>query len=172
VVSCAYAYGGRATLQLPWFIHFHFSWQTATRWYHVWRVLGQHGWSRSAQRDAPRIVTERPPTRATWAPRGQTPQLVEPFCEKSLSGMATVLIKPDRRRTRWLLSVRLRHHGRISRKMLDFMKTTFSALGENAGVQFNGHCVNPFVRAITDGKQSGPPRNCLFVTNLFGSQLD
>jgi len=53
---------------------------------------------------------QRPPIRATWAPRGQTPQLVEPFNWKTLSGIATVLTQPDGRRSRWLLAV---HRGSI-----------------------------------------------------------
>jgi len=53
---------------------------------------------------------QRPPIRATWAPRGQTPQLVEPFNWQTLSGMATVLTQPDGRRCRWLLAV---HRGSI-----------------------------------------------------------
>jgi DDE superfamily endonuclease len=53
---------------------------------------------------------QRPPIRATWAPRGQTPQLVEPFNWKTLSGIATVLTHPDGHRSRWLLAV---HRGSI-----------------------------------------------------------
>lgn len=53
---------------------------------------------------------QRPPIRATWAPRGQTPGLVEPFNWKTLSGIAAVLTKPDGRCSRWLLAV---HQGSI-----------------------------------------------------------
>lgn len=53
---------------------------------------------------------QRPPIRATWAPRGQTPRLVEPFNWKTLSGIASVLTKPDGRASRWLLAV---HQGSI-----------------------------------------------------------
>jgi hypothetical protein len=53
---------------------------------------------------------QRPPIRTTWAPRGQTPPLVEPFNWKTLSGIASVLTQPDGRRSRWLLAV---HRGSI-----------------------------------------------------------
>lgn len=53
---------------------------------------------------------QRPPIRATWAPRGQTPRLVEPFNWKTLSGIAAVLTTPDGLRSRWLLAV---HQGSI-----------------------------------------------------------
>lgn len=63
---------------------------------------------------------QRPPIRATWAPRGQTPQLVEPFNWKTLSGIAAVLTKPDGRRSRWLLAV---HRGSIrSAQVVSFLK--------------------------------------------------
>jgi transposase len=64
---------------------------------------------------------QRPPIRATWAPRGQTPQLVEPFNWKTLSGIAAVLTQPDGRRSRWLLSV---HRGSIrSAQVVRFLNT-------------------------------------------------
>ena len=64
---------------------------------------------------------QRPPIRATWAPRGQTPPLVEPFNWKTLSGIAAVLTQPDGWRSRWLLSV---HRGRIrSAPVVRFLNT-------------------------------------------------
>lgn len=54
--------------------------------------------------------SQRPPVRATWAPRGQTPTLVEPFNWQRLSGIGAVLTKPDRQRVRCLLAL---HRGGI-----------------------------------------------------------
>lgn len=54
--------------------------------------------------------SQRPPIRATWAPRGQTPLLVEPFNWQRLSGIAAVLTTPDGRRVRCLLAL---HRGGI-----------------------------------------------------------
>ncbi len=54
--------------------------------------------------------SQRPPIRATWAPRGQTPRLVEPFNWKRLSGIGAVRVRADGRRPRWLLSL---HRGNI-----------------------------------------------------------
>lgn len=53
---------------------------------------------------------QRPPIRATWAPRGHTPALVEPFNWQTLSGIAAVLTRPSGCRSRWLLAV---HRGSI-----------------------------------------------------------
>jgi hypothetical protein len=53
---------------------------------------------------------QRAPIRATWAPRGQTSELIEPFNWQTLSGIAAVLTKPDGRRSRWLLAL---HQGSI-----------------------------------------------------------
>ena len=49
--------------------------------------------------------SQRPPIRATWAPRGQTPRVVEPFNWEKLSGIGAVLTSPDGRRLRWLLAL-------------------------------------------------------------------
>ena len=49
--------------------------------------------------------SQRPPIRATWAPRGRTPRLVEPFNWEKLSGIGAVLTRPDGRRPRWLLAL-------------------------------------------------------------------
>lgn len=54
--------------------------------------------------------SQRPPVRATWAPRGQTPVLIEPFNWKRLSGIGAVLTTPEGRRSRWLLSI---HRGSV-----------------------------------------------------------
>ena len=54
--------------------------------------------------------SQRPPIRATGAPRGQTPQLVEPFNWERLSGIGAVLTKPSGRCPRWLLAL---HRGTI-----------------------------------------------------------
>ena len=54
--------------------------------------------------------SQRPPIRATWAPRGQTPCLVEPFNWERLSGIGALLARADGRRTRWLLAL---HRGGI-----------------------------------------------------------
>lgn len=63
--------------------------------------------------------SQRPPIRATWAPRGQTPRLVEPFNWKTLSGIAAVLTKPDGLCSRWLLAL---HRGSIrSAQVLRFL---------------------------------------------------
>lgn len=58
--------------------------------------------------------SQRPPVRATWAPKGCTPVIVEPFNWKRLSGIGLVLTDPDGRRVRWFLrlvpgSVRSEH---------------------------------------------------------------
>ena len=50
--------------------------------------------------------SQRPPIRATWAPRGQTPRLVEPFNWSSLTALGTLLPTPDGKRLRWLLAIR------------------------------------------------------------------
>jgi len=39
--------------------------------------------------------SQHPPIRATWAPRGQTPCLVEPFNWERVSGIGAVLASPD-----------------------------------------------------------------------------
>jgi len=63
--------------------------------------------------------SQRPPIRATWAPRGQTPCLVEPFNWERVSGIGAVLASPDGRRTRWLLAL---HRGGIgSRHVVRFL---------------------------------------------------
>lgn len=46
--------------------------------------------------------SQRPPVRATWAPRGKTPVLVEPFNWKRLSVIALILTTPSASRLRWL----------------------------------------------------------------------
>ncbi len=50
--------------------------------------------------------SQRPPIRATWAPRGHTPRLIEPFHWSSLTALGTLLTTPDGKRLRWLLSIR------------------------------------------------------------------
>ena len=62
--------------------------------------------------------SQRPPIRATWAPRGQTPCVVEPFNWQRLSGIGAVLTSADGRRPRWLLAlhgggIRSRHIARF-----------------------------------------------------------
>jgi transposase len=100
----------------------------------TWRLLGQLGWSRqrparrAQERDEGAIARwvrvrwpQRPPIRATWAPRGQTPQVVEPFNWKTLSALAAVLTQPDGHRSRWLLAV---HQGSIrSGQVVRFFNT-------------------------------------------------
>lgn len=54
--------------------------------------------------------SQRPPVRATWAPRGQTPLLRETFNWKRLSGIGLVLVSPRGRRLRWFLSF---HNGSV-----------------------------------------------------------
>jgi transposase len=49
--------------------------------------------------------SQRPPIRATWAPRGQTPIIREPFNWKRLSGIGAVFTTPDTGRLRWFLAV-------------------------------------------------------------------
>jgi len=64
--------------------------------------------------------SQRPPIRATWAPRGKTPQLIEPFNWKRLSGIGAVLTKPSGQRPRWLLAL---HRGNIrSAQIVRFLK--------------------------------------------------
>lgn len=64
--------------------------------------------------------SQRPPIRATWAPRGHTPELTEPFNWKRLSGIAAVLTKPDGARPRWLLAL---HRGNVrSAQIVRFLK--------------------------------------------------
>jgi transposase len=48
--------------------------------------------------------SQRPPVRATWAPKGRTPCLREPFNWKRLSGIGLVLTTPTARRLRWFLT--------------------------------------------------------------------
>lgn len=54
--------------------------------------------------------SQRPPVRATWAPRGRTPVIRETFNWKRLSGIGTVLTTPDAKQLRWFLAV---HRGAI-----------------------------------------------------------
>jgi len=53
---------------------------------------------------------QRPPVRATWAPKGRTPCLREPFNWPRLSGIGLVLTTPTARRLRWFLTF---HRGGI-----------------------------------------------------------
>ena len=63
--------------------------------------------------------SQRPPIRATWAPQGQTPRLVEPFNWQRLSGIGAVLTKPNGQRPRWLLAL---HRGGIrSAQLIRFL---------------------------------------------------
>ena len=54
--------------------------------------------------------SQRPPIRATWAPQGKTPELIEPFNWKRLSGIGALLTKGDGQHPRWLLAL---HNGGI-----------------------------------------------------------
>jgi len=54
--------------------------------------------------------SQRPPIWATWAPRGQTPRVVEPFNWQRFSGIAALLTRPDGQRPRWLLAL---HRGSV-----------------------------------------------------------
>jgi len=49
--------------------------------------------------------SQRPPIRATWAPRGCTPVIHEPFNWKRLSGIGAVLTTPSGQRLRWFLAI-------------------------------------------------------------------
>jgi len=49
--------------------------------------------------------SQRPPIRATWAPRGHTPVIREPFNWKRLSGIGAVLTTPVGQRLRWFLAI-------------------------------------------------------------------
>jgi len=53
---------------------------------------------------------QRPPIRATWAPKGHTPVVREPFNWQHLSAIGAVLTTPTGRRPRWVLAV---HRGAI-----------------------------------------------------------
>jgi transposase len=48
--------------------------------------------------------SQRPPVRATWAPKGQTPCLREPFNWQRLSGIGLLLTTPTAQRLRWFLT--------------------------------------------------------------------
>lgn len=48
--------------------------------------------------------SQRPPVRATWAPKGQTPCLREPFNWQRLSGIGLLLATPTASRLRWFLT--------------------------------------------------------------------
>ena len=54
--------------------------------------------------------TQRPPIRATWAPKGQTPCVVEPFNWHHLSGIGAVLATVTGRGPLWFLAL---HPGAI-----------------------------------------------------------
>ncbi len=54
--------------------------------------------------------SQRPPIRATWAPKGRTPVVVEPFNWRRLSGIGAVLTNARATRLRWLLAL---HCGNI-----------------------------------------------------------
>ncbi len=64
--------------------------------------------------------SQRPPIRATWAPRGETPLLVEPFNWQRLSGIGAVLATPDGRCVRCLLA--LRRGGISSAQVVRFLR--------------------------------------------------
>jgi len=49
--------------------------------------------------------SQRPPIRATWAPRGCTPVIREPFNWKRLSGIGAVFTTPEPKRLRWFLAI-------------------------------------------------------------------
>jgi len=49
--------------------------------------------------------SQRPPIRATWAPRGHTPVIREPFNWKRLSGIGAVLTTTVGQRLRWFLAI-------------------------------------------------------------------
>lgn len=64
--------------------------------------------------------SQRPPIRATWAPKGQTPVVVEPFNWRRLSGIGAVLTNASGRHLRWLLSL---HRGNIrSAQLVRFLQ--------------------------------------------------
>jgi len=64
--------------------------------------------------------SQRPPIRATWAPRGRTPVVVEPFNWRRLSGIGAVLTDATATRLRWLLSL---HRGNIrSAQLVRFLQ--------------------------------------------------
>lgn len=50
--------------------------------------------------------SQRPPIRATWAPRAQTPLIVEPFRWSTLSALGALRTDPAGRRLRWYLACR------------------------------------------------------------------
>ena len=65
--------------------------------------------------------SQRPPIRATWAPRGQTPRVVEPFNWQRFSGIAALLTRPDGQRPRWLLAL---HRGSVrSAQVVRFLQS-------------------------------------------------
>jgi transposase len=49
--------------------------------------------------------TQRPPIRATWAPKGRTPVIREPFNWKHLSGIGAVLTTTTGCQPRWFLAL-------------------------------------------------------------------
>lgn len=64
--------------------------------------------------------SQRPPVRSTWAPRGQTPIIHEPFNWKRLSGIAAIFTTPDAGRIRWFLAL---HQGGIcARHVVRFLR--------------------------------------------------
>lgn len=50
--------------------------------------------------------SQRPPIRSTWAPRGQTPVIVENFRWGTLSALAALRTDPHGKRLRWFLKMR------------------------------------------------------------------
>lgn len=50
--------------------------------------------------------SQRPPIRATWAPKAHTPVIVEPFSWKTLSVLGALRTTPRGRRLRWYLRFR------------------------------------------------------------------
>lgn len=64
--------------------------------------------------------SQRPPIRATWAPKGRTPVVVEPFNWRRLSGIGAVLTNATATRLRWLLAL---HRGNIrSAQLVRFLQ--------------------------------------------------
>ncbi len=59
--------------------------------------------------------SQRPPIRATWAPKGHTPLVTEPFNWERLSGIGAVRTTPQGDRCRWFLAV---HEGSITQPHL------------------------------------------------------
>ncbi len=65
-------------------------------------------------------VSQRPPLRRTWAPRGETPVIIHSYNWKKISICAAIAYRWDRKRTR--LYVQMRSGSYATESLISFLK--------------------------------------------------